>query len=84
MVSGNKSRMNLNVVKPKPAKAKFKTLGAPAKIKSVSTGTSVVSSVVHTVAQSLLSMAKKGKNVNRCTKGGEGDKVLGLVVKTET
>ena len=61
--------MNLNIVKTKPAKAKIKSMAASVKMKPVSTGTSVVPSVVHTVAQSLLSMAKtKGKYVRRCTR----------------
>ncbi|XP_028412808.1 BRCA2-interacting transcriptional repressor EMSY-like [Dendronephthya gigantea] len=58
VVSGNKNRMNLNVVKTKPAKPKIKTLPASVKIKSVSTGINVAPSVVQTVAQSLLSIAK--------------------------
>ena len=58
VVSGNKNRVNLNIVKTKPAKAKIKSMVSSVKIKSASTGTSVVPSVVHTVAQSLLSMAK--------------------------
>lgn len=57
MVSGNKSKMNLNVVKTKPAKPKFKTLAASMKIKAVSSASKVRSAVVQSVAQSLLSIA---------------------------
>jgi hypothetical protein len=60
--------MNLNVVKPKPAKPKFKSLAGSMKMKPASTGSSVGSSVVQTVAQSLLSIAKtKGNNFCGCT-----------------
>lgn len=45
-------------MKTKPTKPKFKTVAASVKLKNVSTATSVGSSVVHTVAQSLLSIAK--------------------------
>ena len=62
VVSGNKNRMNLNVVKAKPAKPKFKAVATSVKLKNVSTAINVSSSVVHTVAQSLLSIAKtRGK-----------------------
>ncbi|CAB3992276.1 BRCA2-interacting transcriptional repressor EMSY-like isoform X1 [Paramuricea clavata] len=68
VVSGNKNRMNLNVVKPKPAKPKFKSLAGSMKMKPASTGSSVGSSVVQTVAQSLLSIAKtKGYEVASST-----------------
>ena len=65
--------MNLNVVKTKPTKPKFKTIAGSVKIKPVSSGTSVVSSVVHTVAQSLLSMAKaKGQYAHTVDVQGGG------------
>ena len=67
--------MNLNVVKAKPAKPKFKTVATSVKLKNVSTAINVSSSVVHTVAQSLLSIAKTKGTVSITEKN-----IIGLCV----